>query len=96
MGRNRFLVTYDVVDDGRRTKVFRTLRNHGEHLQFSVFQCDLNAREVIALRSALGEQIHHAEDQVLLVDLGPADGTGEHRVQSVGRPYVPDTCCRII
>jgi len=96
MARNRFLVTYDVVDDGRRSKVFRTLRDHGEHVQFSVFQCDLNAREVVSLRAALTEHIHHTKDQVLLIDLGPADGNAEHRVQSLGRPYAPDDHCRII
>ena len=96
MARNRFLVTYDVVDDGRRSKVFRTLCDHGEHLQFSVFQCDLDAREVIALRSALHGQIHHEEDQVLMVDLGPSDGAAERRVQSIGRPYARTDRVRII
>jgi CRISPR-associated endonuclease Cas2 len=40
--RNTYLVCYDITDDKRRDRVFKVCKNHGEHLQFSVFECDLN------------------------------------------------------
>lgn len=35
----------------------------------------------------LQELIHHGEDQILLIDLGPSDGR-THRVDSIGRPVL--------
>jgi CRISPR-associated protein Cas2 len=96
MSRRRYLVTYDVADDRRRAKVHRTLRDHGDPLQMSVFRCDLNEREVIHLRAALHELVHHGDDQVLVVDLGPADATTASRVSAIGRPYAPEPRARIV
>ncbi|HUT57607.1 MAG TPA: CRISPR-associated endonuclease Cas2, partial [Phycisphaerae bacterium] len=39
--RRRYLVTYDISDDKRRDLVFKTLRDRGDHVQFSVFLCEL-------------------------------------------------------
>ena len=39
--RRLYLVAYDICDPKRLRKVFKTMRGFGEHLQFSVFQCDL-------------------------------------------------------
>ena len=40
--RNRYIVTYDICDDARRTAVYKALRGFGDHLQYSVFRCDLS------------------------------------------------------
>jgi len=86
--RSRYLVTYDICDDGRRTVVHRTLRGFGDHLQYSVFRCDLTARSRIQLIAALHPLIDHVTDQILIVDLGPLDGRGAACIESIGRPYV--------
>ncbi len=85
--RNRFLVTYDVSDDKRLRQVFKRLRQFGLHVQFSVFECELSPRELALMRAALGEVIHHQEDQVILADLGPAEGRGSECLSSMGRRY---------
>jgi CRISPR-associated protein Cas2 len=87
MARRRFLVTYDVTDDKRRTKVFKTLRGAGDHVQFSVFLCDLNERERTRLRGQLDAVIDHRQDQILTVDLGPSDSDPDQRISSLGRAY---------
>ncbi len=74
--RATYLVCYDIADDKRLRKVFKTCRNHGDHLQYSVFQCDLNAQEKIGLETELGQIIHHEEDQVLIISLGAAESRG--------------------
>lgn len=39
--RASYLVCYDICDDKRLRKVFRTMRGFGDHLQYSVFECQL-------------------------------------------------------
>jgi CRISPR-associated protein Cas2 len=89
VNRRRYLVTYDVSDDGRREKVYRSLLARGDHTQFSVFTCELSDRELARLKSVLSEIVQHEEDQVLIVDLGPAKRDGGRLITAVGRPYLP-------
>lgn len=89
--RNRYFVTYDISDDDRRTRIFKVLRGFGDHIQYSVFRCDLSERERIALIAALHPLIDHAEDQILMIDLGPTDGRASSCVNAIGRRYLnPD------
>jgi len=89
--RRRYLVTYDISDDKRRERVFKTLRDCGDHVQFSVFLCELNPREYALLKGQLQEFVHHREDQVLILDLGLADNTFEigQGLDYVGFAYSP-------
>jgi CRISPR-associated protein Cas2 len=87
--RARYLIAYDIVDDERRTRVFTTLRGAGDHLQYSVFRCDLSERERVALVARLHALIDHDDDQILLVDLGPVDGRAATCVTALGRSYIP-------
>ena len=70
-------------------KVFKTVQGYGERLQLSVFRCELNARELVELRAKLAKIIHHDHDQVLFVDMGPADGRALEAIRALGQPYVP-------
>jgi CRISPR-associated protein Cas2 len=85
--RNRYIVTYDITDDRRRAAVYKTLRGFGDHLQYSVFRCDLADRRRVELIAALHDLIDHASDQVLMIDLGPVDGRASICVSSIGRAY---------
>lgn len=87
--RRNYVVTYDISDDKRRTEVFRTLHGYGDHAQYSVFFCELNDRELVHLRTKLRGAIHQREDQVLIVDLGPATNPLEEGMQVLGRGYAP-------
>jgi CRISPR-associated protein Cas2 len=85
--RNTYLVCYDIADDKRRDLAFRACKNHGMHLQFSVFECDLNSSELAGLQRELSDVISMDEDQVLFVSLGPSEGRGERVIASLGKPY---------
>jgi CRISPR-associated protein Cas2 len=85
--RQTFLVTYDICDPKRLRRVFEIMRGYGDHLQLSVFRCDLSAQERVELRAQLVEVLHMEEDQVLFVDLGPAEGRGRTCIESMGRAY---------
>lgn len=89
--RQTYVVAYDVSDPGRLRRVFRLMRGYGDHVQLSVFRCELDARELIELRARLAKEIHHGEDQVLFVNVGPVDGRGGDAFTTVGRAYAPIT-----
>ena len=85
----RYYVTYDICDPRRLRKVFQILKGIGEHVQLSVFSCDVSPRQLEALRLRLVEVILPSEDQVLFIDLGPTDGAATSRVTALGRPHQP-------
>lgn len=87
--RQAYIVTYDVSHPKRLRRVFKIVRGYGEHLQLSVFRCELNDRELVELRARLAEAIHHEQDQVLFIDMGPAEGRGRDSIRSLGRAYKP-------
>ncbi len=86
--RNRYVVTYDISNDDRRNKVFTTLRGHGDHIQYSVFRCDLSDSERITMIATLHPLIDHKEDQILMIDLGPVEGRAATCVNAIGRRYL--------
>ncbi len=45
--RSSYLVTYDISDAKRLRLVFRTTRGYGDHLQYSVFECQLTASDLV-------------------------------------------------
>jgi CRISPR-associated protein Cas2 len=95
--RTTYLVCYDVADDKRLRRTFKTCRNFGDHLQYSVFECDLNPSERIELEEALSSIINHDEDQVLFVALGPAEGRGDRVITALGLPYTKlDAACYVV
>jgi CRISPR-associated protein Cas2 len=85
--RQVFVVTYDIADPKRLRKVFKLMRGYGDHLQLSVFRCELNPRELVELRAELSAVIHHEEDQVLFADVGPVAGHGSTCLSTIGRAY---------
>lgn len=85
--RTTYLVCYDITDEKRLRRVFKTCKNYGDHLQYSVFECDLNPAEKVVLERALSEVIKHDEDQVMFVSLGPSEGRGDRVITALGLPY---------
>ena len=86
--RNSYIVCYDIAGPKRLRKVFKTMQAWGVHLQLSVFECRLRRIDLVRLRAELSEIIHHDEDQVLFIDLGPTEGRGDRVVTAIGKPYV--------
>mgnify|MGYP006272798683 CR=1 FL=1 len=91
MPRRRYLITYDIADDKRRTKLFKTLQGEGDHAQYSVFFCECDEAELAALRATITEIIHHDDNQVLILDLGPGANLLEASLEIIGKHYKPPT-----
>ena len=81
-----YLVTYDISSPRRWRKVFRAMHGFGEHVQLSVFRCDLTPERHVQMRSQLDRFIHHQEDQVLIVKLGPSSPDVIGSIEVLGRP----------
>ncbi len=86
--RRVYIVAYDISDDKRLRRVFKTMRGYGDSLQYSVFRCELSKQEKVLLLEALSQIIHHREDQILLMDFGPASSSPFDGMEYLGRPPV--------
>ena len=57
-------IAYDIVDDKRRNKVFKTLKNYGKRIQYSFFECDISEDNYLELKNKLKAKINEDEDSV--------------------------------
>ena len=96
MSRRHYLISYDVGDDKRRTRVFGLLRGNGDHAQFSVFLCQLSRTELARLRADLQPVLHADEDQVLILDLGKVRPGQTVALETMGRVYSPPVRTMIV
>lgn len=90
--RIAYLVAYDISDAKRLRRVHRTMRGYGDALQLSVFRCDLTASERVLMIEALTKIINTREDQVMIVNLGPAEHRGAHSIHTLGRALDTSAC----
>jgi CRISPR-associated protein Cas2 len=60
--RMYLVVSYDIHDDKRRNRIHKVLKNFGERIQFSVFECDLTKEQLLCMQHAL-KRIIKEEDQ---------------------------------
>lgn len=67
-----YIVAYDIGNQKRWRRVWKIMNGYGDWLQLSVFQCRLSRRRRAELETALLGAIHHTEDKVVLIDVGPA------------------------
>lgn len=94
--RRRYLVSYDIANDKRRTQIFNELTAIGDRVQFSVFFCHLNPRERASLVATLDGIVHKGEDQVIILDLGPESDWDENRIRTIGLKFEPPTRVRVV
>ena len=82
-----YFVVYDIADPKRWRSVFKTMHGYGEWVQLSVFQCRLSRVRHAELIANLDALIHHAEDHLVIMDLGPADRVKPKVVSLGSRPF---------
>ena len=84
--RNRYLVTYDIANEKRLRLVFKKMKGFGDHLQYSVFTCDLSDKERVLMVGELKDIINHREDRICIADIGPVSGRGSESMMFIGKP----------
>ena len=87
MARTRYLVSYDICNPKRLRRVAKVMEGFGVRLQYSVFECPLDAMRLAQVKSALGPILNHDEDQVLFVSLGPQASDASLIIEAMGLPY---------
>ena len=96
MARTRYLVSYDICNPKRLRRIARVMEGFGVRLQYSVFECPLDAMRLAQCKAALHEELHYQEDQVLFVSLGPAANDASLCIEAMGLPYEVRTRVTII
>ncbi len=79
--RTLYIIAYDIPDDRRRTKVHKVLSGFGRWTQYSLFECYLNEKELIALRGKLEKVLDPEEDNVRFYPLCAACAS---KVETIG------------
>lgn len=95
--RKTYLVAYDISSDKRWARVYKVMHGFGDRIQYSVFECQMSATDLVRCRDLLSRVIDHKADQVLFVDLGPVEGRGDRVITTLGKPYSAfDAPCYVI
>jgi CRISPR-associated protein Cas2 len=58
------VVSYDVVDDRKRTKIAKAMKSYGERVQKSVFECRVDDQQFIRMKKAVESIMDMNEDSV--------------------------------
>ena len=69
------LITYDIntkTSEGRKrlAKIAKECINHGQRVQNSVFECNLDAAQLVKLRKKLLDLIDEKQDSLRIYNLG--------------------------
>jgi CRISPR-associated protein Cas2 len=79
-----YLVSYDIPDDRRRTRLAKTIKDFGDRVQYSVFECNLDGNLLDEMISRIEKTVDQNEDSVRIYALCAACerviqiiGTGE-------------------
>jgi CRISPR-associated protein Cas2 len=59
------VISYDIQNDKRRTKIHKALKNYGSWIQYSVFECDIDKVDYLRLRHQLENLIDANGDDSL-------------------------------
>ena len=58
------VVSYDIVDDAKRTRLAKVLTSYGYRVQKSVFECQLDDRLFLEMKDAIEKMIDREKDSV--------------------------------
>lgn len=64
-----YLITYDIPDDNRRLRLAKALKDFGERVQYSVFECLLDEKLAGAMLEHIKKEIREEEDRVRVYQL---------------------------
>ena len=58
------MISYDVVEDKKRLKLMKFLKDYGNRVQKSVFECNLSSKTYDQVKSGVEEIINKRKDRV--------------------------------
>ena len=78
-------VSYDIPDDKRRTKLAKTIKDFGDRVQYSVFECILEKDLLDKMANRIDKIIVEKEDSVRIY---PLCGNCEREIRVIGKGEV--------
>lgn len=58
------LICYDISDQNRRTRIFKILKDYGNNVQFSIFECSIDQKTYSELENKLKTEINSQDDSI--------------------------------
>lgn len=58
------IVSYDITDDRLRNKLYETLKDYGNPVQYSIFECNLNKNQFFDMKKKTDEFIKSKKDSI--------------------------------
>lgn len=82
------VISYDIQNDKRRTKIHKALKDYGAWIQYSVFECDLKREEFLKLRHRLKKLL--ADEEGESVRFYPLCEECRQKIERIGGVFPPD------
>ncbi|MEW6418385.1 MAG: CRISPR-associated endonuclease Cas2 [Nitrospirota bacterium] len=79
------IITYDITDDRRRTEIASELKNFGQRVQKSVFECYLNMDQLNELKARIERHMDLGQDSIRYYYLCKKD---EKNIEFVGNNII--------
>jgi CRISPR-associated protein Cas2 len=83
-GLNCYVVSYDIMDRKRLSRVHTAMKGFGQPVHYSVFRCDLTLKGRVEMVAILSELIKVDEDRIMIIDMGPTEGGADDRIEFLG------------
>ncbi|MEW6263963.1 MAG: CRISPR-associated endonuclease Cas2 [Thermodesulfobacteriota bacterium] len=58
------VISYDIVDDKKRYRLAKLLKNYGLRVQKSVFECSLDEKNYLKMKAQAEKIMDHEEDSI--------------------------------
>lgn len=78
----RIVISYDISDNKRRRKIAKILEGYGYRVQYSIFECDLDARKLRQLKKRLRPYVE--ADQMESIRVYPLTADAAEKVDVIG------------
>lgn len=75
-----------MAEPKRLADTYKKMNGYGTPVQYSVFMCDLNPKELILMKGDLTKLLNLKEDKVLIIDVGSVNGRGNNCITTIGEP----------
>lgn len=82
-----FSVCYDITDNKRRLKVAKVLADYGKRVQYSVFEADLDVKQMEQLKKRVEKKILSEEDSVRIY---PICASCRENIEIIGQGTVSE------
>lgn len=88
MAENKFiLVAYDISNNKRRARLHKLLENYGTPVQYSVFECIINEKDLKKMGHQIRKLLRPRLDHVRIYTLC---GTCQKKIKVIGRHEITE------